>query len=211
VLTLMLTSGAAAAAPPSIETEAAEVLARLQQWLDGTRDLRGRFVQTLVSGALGTGLEETGRFYVLRPGRMRWDYLEPERKVALVHGDSTRLYLAEDAQLWEGPLEEDALLTTLLTGTEPLAALFEATLVAAPDRRGRGAYRLRLLPRGESDAFREVVLELRPADLALEAADVLDSAGNRMEYRFYELERNTGLTASAFHFEPPAGTEVLRP
>jgi len=193
------------------ELDAAGVARRLQAWLDETRDFEARFEQTLASGALGTGLAESGRLYLWRPGRMRWDYLEPERKIALVEGESTWLYLEEDGQLWEGRLEDDALLATLFAGARPLDAVFEAALLATPRRGGRGAYRLQLVPRTDDESFQHVVLTLRPPEFAIEAADVLDAAGNLMQYRFADLRRNEGLSESVFHFEPPPGTEIVRP
>ena len=202
---------AAAVPAASPELDAAAVTERLQEWLDGTRDIEGRFEQTLVSGALGSGLEESGRIYLWRPGKMRWDYLEPERKIAWVDGETTRLYLEEDQQLWEGRLEDGALLTALLTGTRPLATLFESALLATPGRGGRGAYRLQLVPAGDVDEFRQVVLTLRPPGFSIEEAEVLDAAGNQMHYRFSKLRRNRGLSRALFHFEPPPGTEVVRP
>ena len=114
--------------------DAAAVVERIQEWLDGTRDMEARFEQTMTSGALGTGVEESGRMYLQRPGRMRWDYLEPEKKVALIHGDSTRLYLEEDQQLWEGRLESGSLLTMLLADAQPIATLFDAELLDTPGR-----------------------------------------------------------------------------
>jgi len=195
--------------PPDLDRAA--VVGRLQAWLDATKELEGRFEQTLASGALGTGLEEAGRFYLHRPGRMRWDYLEPERKVALIEGQTTRLYLEEDAQLWEGRLEDGGLLAALLAGGEPVEAAFEAELLAGPRQSGDGTYRLQLVPRTQADGFRHVTLTLREPEFAIQEAEVLDGAGNRMLYRFSRLRRNGGLPEGAFRFEPPPGTEVLRP
>jgi outer membrane lipoprotein carrier protein len=205
VLTLLVVTSAVAAP----EMDAPQLLARLQSWLDETRDLQARFEQTLVSGAFGAGIEESGRIYLQRPGRMRWDYLDPEFKVALVEGDSTALYVAEDEQLWTGRLEEaDALLPTLLAGVEPLERVFRATLVTTPKRQ-RGGYRLRLSPRNASETFEEVVLTLRSPRFALEEVEVLDVAGNRMRYRFSGILRNQGLAGEVFHFEPPPGTAIV--
>jgi len=187
------------------------VVERIQEWLDGTRDMEARFEQTLTSGALGAGIEESGRMYLQRPGRMRWDYLEPEKKVALIHGDSTRLYLEQDRQLWEGRLESESLLVMLLADAQPIETLFEAELLDTPGAGQEGAYRLRLVPRTDPESFREIVLTLRPPRFALDAVEVLDAAGNRMLYRFFDLRRNRGLSSSVFHFEPPAGTEIVRP
>ena len=80
--------------------------------------------------------------------------------------------------------------------------------VAAPEP-ARGTYRLRLVPRNASETFEEVLLTLRAPRFALEEVEVLDLAGNRMLYRFTEIQRNQGLAPGAFHFEPPPGTEIV--
>jgi len=185
------------------ELDGPAVLARVQGWLDGTRTLEGRFSQSLVSGAFGSGMEDSGRLYIERPGRMRWDYTEPEAKVALVDGRKTWLYLEEDRVLQLGSLDEqDDLLPMLLAGEGRLAELFQASLVEGE------AYRLRLALASGSEALEEVVLTVRPPNFAIEVAEVLDPAGNRMLYRFSKLRRNKGLPAGVFEFVPPAGTEI---
>ena len=70
--------GAAASAE-----EESPALAALQRWLDGTKDLQARFEQSLLSSALGAGPSESGRIYLRRPGRMRWEYTDPEAKIAV--------------------------------------------------------------------------------------------------------------------------------
>lgn len=189
---------------------ATEVVQGIQGWLDATRHLEARFSQALLSGALGSEVEESGRLYLERPGRLRWDYLEPERKVALVDGLQTRLYLEEDRQLWEGRLDESgAALPTLLAGQGRLGEMFEPTLVAG-SLPGEATYRLRLVPRTGLENVEEVVLTVRAPLFAIEAAEVLDGAGNRILYRFSSLRRNRGLKKGIFQFEPPPGTEIVR-
>jgi outer membrane lipoprotein carrier protein len=185
-------------------------VARFQDWLDGTHDLQGKFEQTMVSGALGTGLTESGRFWLERPGRMRWDYLKPERKVALLDGGKTSLYLEQEREIILGRLEEASdLLPELLTGEGKIVERFRTSIEATPEGEGDGACRLRLVPLDEAEPFEEVTLLLRPPLYAIEAADVLDSAGNLMSYRFNSLRRNKGLSDDLFTFEPPPGTSVL--
>jgi outer membrane lipoprotein carrier protein len=141
---------------------------------------------------------------------MRWDYTEPEAKVALIEGRATRLYLEEDRQLWQGTLDEaGSLLPSLLLERVPVAEVFAAELSATPARGGGGTVRLQLVPREGGEDFRQVVLRLRPPEFAIVGADVVDGAGNRMVYEFSGLRRNRGLDPSAFHFEPPPGTEIV--
>jgi len=190
-------------------TTAAEVLAGLESWLDQTRDLQGSFRQSLVSGAFGEGLEERGRLFVQRPGRMRWDYRDPERKTAIVDGDLTWLYIEEEQQLTLGRLEQHGrLLPALLAGGRPLSELFEPTLLAEPQG-AEGTYRLELRPRSAAEEFERVEVVLRATDFAVHEAEVQDAAGNRMLYRFSDLRRNKGLPDGLFRFDPPEGTVVV--
>src|SRR5216117_2150237 len=109
-----------------------------------------RFRQSLVSGALGTSTTETGRLYLERPGKLRWDYLDPEKKIALLLGDKTALYIEDERLMSRGRLSGDqALFPRLLAGRERVDVLFAVTLVATPSAGGRGCYRLRLVPKGE--------------------------------------------------------------
>jgi len=208
LLLIVLVSASVAAEEPAA-LDGPRVLERVQRWLDETRDLQAHFEQTLVSGALGAGLQERGRLYVSRPGRMRFDYLEPERKVAVVDGERTWLYLEEDAEMMRGRLEETGdLLPALLAGERPLALIFEATLDSAEGPGEPPVYRLRLTPFGGSDAFESVVVTVDLPEFGIGSAEVLDALGNRMLYRFSEMRRNGGVDPALFSFEPPPGTTV---
>ena len=95
-------AGMAFQAGLSAEPDRAQVVAGRQRWLDGTHDLQGEFEQILRSGALGAGIRESGRLWVERPGKMRWDYLDPENKIAILDGSRTLLWITED--VFEGLL-----------------------------------------------------------------------------------------------------------
>ena len=182
----------------------------LAGWLEGTRDLTCRFEQRLLSGALGAGTRESGVFYLLRPGRLRWEYDDPEPKTAIVDGDRTLLFLPEDRQLIRGRLSPDEdLLPALLAGRGKIHDLFDARVLEPAGTQDR--VRVRLVPRSAPGGVQEVILTLRPPDYSIELAEVLDPAGNRMEYLFTKVRRNKGVPESLFTFEPPPGTEILGP
>ena len=200
----------AVAGSPPPASEHGEVVAGLQAWLDGTITLEARFRQSLISGALGTGASESGRLALERPGRLRWDYLDPERKTALLLGDRTFLYLEGDRQYIRGRLQaEQALFPRLLAGSERIGSLFSSTLVATPRAGGNGSYRLRLVPRGTPGGVASVTLDLRPRSFAIERAEIIDELGNRTTYALSDVKRNAELPVGCFAFEPPPGTEVI--
>ena len=151
---------------------------------------------------MGTGIEESGRWFLRRPGQLRFDYRRPENKVAVVNGTDTLLWIEADDYAERGTLDsQNDLLVALLTGDDPLRDLFAPGIDVGPVRRGR--VRLRLLPILEQEAFTELILTVPTDGAGLDAVEVLDAAGNRMLYRFIRVRRNTGLPADTFDFSPP--------
>ena len=185
-------------------------VAGLQAWLDGTRTLELRFRQSLDLRRLGTTVAESGRLYLERPGKMRWDYLDPEKKIALLLGDRTELYLEDERTMSRGRLTgEQGLFPRLLAGGSRVEELFAGTLVATPETGGRGAYRLRLVPKADPDATSTVTLTLRAPAFSIEEAELFDETGNRTTYTFSDVKRNRKLPDAVFGFEPPPGTEIV--
>ncbi len=196
-------------AVPADGPDAEAILEGLQSWLDRSETLSGRFEQSLVSGAFGEGVRETGSLWIHRPGRMRWDYTDPEAKTAILNGSATLFYEKEARQMMTGTLTEGGgLLAALLTGEERLADLFTARRIQRPDlTEGRGWF-LQLVPTGTEEAFEEITLFVG-RQYQLRAVEVLDASGNRVLYRFSDLKRNVDISEAIFQFEPPEGTEIL--
>jgi outer membrane lipoprotein carrier protein len=204
-VTILASAVSGGAAPGSTR-----VLAGLQAWLDGTRDLECRFEQTLQSGALGAGVREIGRLWVKRPGRMRWEYTRPDPKVAVLNGDTAALYLPEDRQIIRGDEAwSSSPLLVLRSGEGRVADVFEVEELDAAE--ADGPWRLRLTPREEGQGFVEVTVTVTSPAYAIAEAEVLDEAGNRMHYRFRSVRRNRGVGDDRFVLEPPPGTEILGP
>lgn len=184
------------------------VLSGVQRWLDDTQDLQARFEQRLESGAFGDAMTESGRVWIARPGRMRWEYEEPEPKLAIVRDTLTWLYLEEDRQVQLGQLDQDTrLLPMLLAGEGRLSDMFTPSLIEseASDR----VYRLRLTPKSGSDAFEEVIVTTTAPEFAVEAVEVLDAVGNRGSYAFSRIRKNSGLSDDLFVFVVEPGVEVV--
>lgn len=205
LVALLLAPVAAAAEGP----DAATILEGLQDWLDGSRTLSGRFEQSLVSGAFGEGVRESGLIWIDRPGRMRWDYTDPEAKTAILDGSDTLFYEQEARQMMTGTLEDGGgMLAALLTGEERLADLFTARRIQRPDlTEGRGWF-LELAPTTAEEAFEQITLFVGRR-YQLHAVEVLDASGNRVLYRFSNLKRNVDIPEAIFRFQPPEGTEIL--
>ncbi len=82
-------AAAAPAALPAGPTQDAADLKRIETYLDGIRTLTARFEQTNDDGSTATG-----KVWLSRPGRMRFEYAPPVRMTIVSNGD----YVAVDDQ-----------------------------------------------------------------------------------------------------------------
>ena len=104
LLPLFLVAGSSGAAP---DGEALVRARMVEARLNEVQGLVARFTQTLESPALPQPQVESGVVYFLRPGRMRWEYSEPEGKLAIADGERTHLYLPQDRQVISAPMPGD--------------------------------------------------------------------------------------------------------
>lgn len=201
------------AAPPAAPaqdpgTERAESLVRrIEERHARTADLVARFVQSYRSGLLGRELVERGRVSIKRPGRMRWEYQEPEKKLFISDGETFYFYVPEDEQvIVQEQDEQRSLAARLLFGRGGLLEEFEASLDEPIEE---GVERIRLVPRHEDAEIEQAYVDVEPSGL-VRSILLEDIQGNRTRFRFEDVQENTGLSDRLFHFEIPSGVEVIR-
>ena len=196
----------------------------LEKHYQHARTLKAAFYQRYSDGN-GSGTAESGTVYFSRPGRMRWDYESPERKVFLVDGKNVWFYVPADRTASRAKLNESSDWRTplaLLTGKADLSHLcrsievIEADASKGQSSAGRslpqGVTVLRCKPRAnpsaDGDLLREVLFEADPAGRLVRV--VIREAGNvETEFRFGNWEENLPIPETTFHFVPPPGVTIV--
>lgn len=197
---------AAQPTPPAPELVA--LLDSVQKHYNGVRDLRASFEQESLVKALGKRDVSRGDVAFKRPGRMRWNYAEPEVRVLTVDPQAVRMFSATERQLQIAPIGQGSLSPTaldFLLGEADLRESFEATRIEDAARKDVG---LKLSPRGDT-SFESLELWLEPASLKLRESVLVDLFGNRTVLRFAELVENGGVEDGAFEIQVPKDTEVI--
>ena len=196
----------AALSPASPAAASAESIARhVEERHRAVGGLTARFVQVYRSGVLGREVEERGKLSLKPPGRMLWEYQQPEKKTFVSDGKTFYFYVPADHQvLVRGQAGERGVAVQLLSGQGDLTRDFEAGLETA----SAGRYRLRLTPRKPDPDVDRVYLETDDA-FRIHSIEVLDTLGNRSEFRFLDIKDKVRLPDSLFDFEVPAGVEVV--
>src|SRR5881628_3708041 len=78
---------------------ATDLAQALQRKYDTVRDFSADFVHTYQGGVLHKQITERGHVLVKKPGKMRWEYTAPEKKLYLSDGVRIYSYTPEDKQV----------------------------------------------------------------------------------------------------------------
>ncbi|MFI5007270.1 MAG: outer membrane lipoprotein chaperone LolA [Solirubrobacterales bacterium] len=207
-MTAALVTAVLLAAPPAADRSLAEgVVRRIEERHAGAGDLTARFVQVYRSGLLGREVTERGIVSIKRPGRMRWDYKDPEPKTFVSDGRNYFFYVPADRQVVVRSQDgERSIPSLLLSGKGDILGQFAAELQTPP---GEGLLRLRLTPRKPEPEIETVTVDVEPSGRIREI-QVDDGQGNRSRFRFDNIRENVGLSDKIFRFEVPPGVEVIQ-
>ncbi len=162
----------------------------------------------------GTGVErqESGKLWLKKPGKMRWEYRSPEEKLFVGDGRDAWLYLPAGKQARKSSMRKLQDLRSplgFLLGKSRLQKELQA-LSFAPDLQPWKPEDviLRGVPRNLEDRVRQVLLEVTPqrqiVRILIHGVD--DSI---TEYRFSGQKENEPVSEGQFHFTAPPGTEVI--
>lgn len=198
-LTLVVSSSVQAGADP---------IQMLRDYLDGLDSLSADFHQiTLVPEAGGEqAFESTGRLYLRRPGRFRWEYDTPSEQLIIADGE--RVYLHDIELNQVSHRSQNAALegtpAQLLVSHDPLEQYF----TLAPLDRDDGRAWVELMPKAEEAQV--VRLQIAFRDGQLDTLLMEDRFGQLTRFRFLRIERNPPLDAALFRFERPTGGDFLQ-
>jgi outer membrane lipoprotein carrier protein len=173
------------------------------------KTLQADFTETY-SGA-GISRRESGTLWLKRPGRMRWEYRQPQDKLFVADGKTAWFYVPGDRQVRKAPLKKlDDLRSPLayLLGRTRLGKEFSG-LSVAPDaaREQPENVVLRGVPR-RTAGIDCVLLEITPEG-RFAGITVLQDDGSTTEFRFSNEHENLTLTDQRFQFTPPPGVETV--
>jgi outer membrane lipoprotein carrier protein len=185
----------------------AEALARrIDKRHQALGDLTARFVQTYRSGLMQRQVTESGIVSIKRPGRMRWEYRQPEKKLFVADGKTFYFYVPADRQVIVRKTGgERGIPALLLAGRGGILSEFTVALEPAP---AAGIQRLKLAPRRADPEVETVFLEVDSGD-RVRTIEVLDPQGNQSRFVFEDIRENVGLRDGLFQFRIPDGVEVV--
>lgn len=192
-------------------------LKSLEDFVKNTKSGRAAFTQVVTGpsreGQVAKTKNSSGSFEFLRPNRFKFIYKKPFEQSIVSDGQMLWLYDADLNQVTSRKLAQ------ALNGT-PAAVIAAAAdlkglqadfnLQALPDR--AGLQWVQVTPKTKEGQLQTISVGFRASDKGSELAglEILDSFGQRSVMTFTQFEVNPALPESAFKFQPPAGSDVIR-
>lgn len=197
--------------------EVREVVRQLQARYEKTKDLQADFTQKTMIEGFERPITSSGKVYIKKPGRLRWNYLDPSVEDIYVNRDDIKVYVPEHKQVLVGKLTQMASSKAPLELLQGAATLEESFDIEPTPGKGRGVGGIRLLTllpksrEGEAGrSLQRIVVEVFPKTYFIRTISLYEVSGNVASFEFSSLQYNIGLANALFDLKLPADVVVVK-
>ena len=175
-------------------------------------DLKAEFTQTAFNKSLNQTIPATGKVYLKKGGKLRWEYAEPTPQQIVSDGKTIWIYTPTLNQVNTGPAPEALAgpAGSFLSGLGKLREHFSVRLLnPAQPKDADGNVVLDLTPKQPLPTLQRLILAFDPNGWRLRKAVVYDQFENTVTMQFNNLAINSGLDDKLFAFVPPKGAATV--
>ena len=175
-------------------------------------DLKAEFTQTAFNKSLNQTIPATGKVYLKKGGKLRWEYAEPTPQQIVSDGKTIWIYTPTLNQVNTGPAPEALAgpAGSFLSGLGKLREHFSVRLLnPAQPKDADGNVVLDLTPKQPLPTLQRLILAFDPNGWRLRRAVVYDQFENTVTMQFTNLAINSGLEDKLFAFVPPKGAATV--
>jgi outer membrane lipoprotein carrier protein len=203
-------SAAVAQAPAAPAVSADTAVQNVQKFYAGIHQVKASFRQTVKNATFGTEKTSDGTVWLMKPGMMRWDYLEKKGgKVTVTKSfisNGKTLYVVDhgNKQVMKKSLERDLMpvAVSFLYGSGDLAKEFNAALDTSGTYGTKGDVVLKLTPKQPSAQYKNLILALDGSNFHVKESIIIDSSNNVNHFRFFQPDFDSPMKDSWFQFNP---------
>ncbi|MXX10788.1 MAG: outer membrane lipoprotein carrier protein LolA [Nitrospira sp. SB0677_bin_15] len=206
--------------PALAQAKASDELGALVNRVDAQyaqiRDFQADFVQETRIQGFDTPVRSSGRVYLKKPGRLRWDYLDPSVEHIYVHEDQVAMYVPAHNQVLKGSLT--MMVSTkaplrLLQGIGKLAEHFTPQPTGDGEKGEGGLPLVTLIPKPVAGAppssLVKIVVEVQPRTYMIQVLALHENNGNVSIFQFSGFKVNKGLDDAVLILNPPEGVVIV--
>lgn len=196
------------------EISLGEIVSKVQKNYQSMKDYSAKFNQETKIKAYPRPQYAKGEVYYKKPGKMRWDYTEPEKKEIVTDGKTLWMYTPSLDQVIKADYaktDQSRIATAFLSGMGSLKRDFEISLAEDEKKNGNDSYSLSLVPKEGTDSIKVLVLTVDRKTFQLKKSKTIDLYDNVTIVTYFDYKINSGLEDSVFDFHPPEGVDIVTP
>ncbi len=167
------------------------------------------FVQESTIKAMDIKDIAKGKGYFKHPGKMRWEYDEPEKQIIITDGNNLWIYKPADHQVMTGHAPSffgGGKGASFLSDIRLLGKKFRIDLI----EKKKGYYRLKLTPKGKTEELTAIFLTVSEKNFDVERIVTVNMYGDETIIIMTGLKFGKNLDDSLFNFKPPAGADIIK-
>jgi len=198
------------AAPGAVDnTQPNAVVDQVQKFYGTIKQVTAQFRQAVTNDTFGSTKTSDGMVYIMKPGKMRWDYLEKKKDKVEVKksfiSNGTNLYVVEhdNMQVMKKNLQQDLMpvAVSFLYGKGDLKTEFNAEFDTSGKYGAKGELVLKLTPKRPSAQYKNLFLVVSPTDYHVTQSVIIDSSNNVNHFRFFAPDFTKPIKESWFEFD----------
>jgi outer membrane lipoprotein carrier protein len=169
-----------------------------------------RFFQTSILKAMQITDAAKGRIFIKHPGKMRWEYDEPEPQVIISDGYQLWIYRPDDRQVMIGKAPDffgDGKGAGFLTDIRTLRKNFEISL---DNSQASDDHHLILVPRNQNMDVTQIFLTVSWTTFDIVEIVTLNAYGDETRIVLDDADFDRQIADDLFRFVIPEGIEVLK-
>jgi len=194
---------------PTAPAAAAEVVDRVQQFYARIKQVTASFRQAVTNDTFGSTKTSDGTVWIMKPGKMRWDYLEKKKtgvevkKSFISNGQSLYVVEHDNKQVMKKNLQQDLMpvAVSFLYGKGDLKAEFNAEIDKSGKYGEKDDIVLKLTPKQPSAQYKNLMLVVSPTDFHVSQSVIIDSSNNINHFRFFAPDFEKPIKDSYFEFD----------
>lgn len=193
-----------------------DAVKQLQARYEKMKDMQADFSQKTKIEGFERPVLSSGKVYIKKPGRLRWDYLDPASEQIYVTQDDVKVYVPEHKQVLIGKLTQMAASQApleLLQGAAKLSESFDVE-PTGKERGPGGVPLITLIPKAKESLstqnLQKIVVEVFPRSYFIRMVALHEISGNVAVFEFSNLKPNSGLGNEIFDFKIPPDAEVVK-
>ena len=186
-----------------------DVVDKVQGFYKEISQVTASFRQAVTNDTFGSTKSSDGTVWIMKPGKMRWDYLEKKKAKVEVKksfiSNGTNLFVVEhdNMQVVKKNLQQDLMpvAVSFLYGKGDLKTEFNAEIDTSNKYGAKGDFVVKLTPKKPSAQYKNLILVVSPTDFHVTQSVIIDSSNNINHFRFFAPDFVKPIKDSWFEFD----------